>query len=147
MIEHIINAAFQRATKPLPPTSAMTISLRIPEEYDLNPQGFIDIIRHLYIANESPGFVKQRAAMLIDALQQPGAPSVWLAQAGPVDPAAPRKINITPVPIGTAVLSTRMKANMQDGDAMVVLQEMVNDRSDPFRYQAIDAMVEASLGR
>ena len=127
------------------------ISLTIPVEYYANPAAFIDLVKRLYLSTESLDFTEQKAAELIAGLQQPGTPH--------------RDLSLALQGLGRSILDTHIRpqytaadpefrfwcaragACMQDNGGKVVLQEMIKDPGNPFRMQAVDALVEASMGR
>ncbi len=50
------------------------IVLHIPDEYKHHPLEFVDLVRHMYIGQDVPGFTERKATELLAALNDPKAP-------------------------------------------------------------------------
>ncbi len=153
MIEQVVNAHFPNTDKIADAIDDSVVNLRVPQEYAGDPMAFIDFVRHLYLTSSEPGFVEKQAKLLIDGLKNPKAPhrDIALALQGLGQPILDAYIrpNYTSADPELRYWCAKAGACMEDSDTdgMTILQEIVKDPGNPFRRQAITAMIEASRGR
>jgi len=151
MIERAINAHFPGRDKAATADNESIIQLHIPAEFRDNPMDFVDQVRHLYLATDAPGFIETRARTILEALQEPGAPhrDLGLALQGLGRSILPEFIqpNYTSANQELRFWCARAGACLQDVQGLATLQEIVRDPGNPFRRQALIAMIEASRGR
>jgi flagellar basal body P-ring protein FlgI len=153
-IEYTINARFPGrdvVSKTAAANDDITVSLRIPPEYEYDAPGFIDLVKHMYFGTANPGFAQAKAAEIIKALQEPDSPKRDLSVAlqGLGRGILPEFVQpqYTSPDLEVRFWCARAGAAMQDVGGMLVLQEMVADKNNPMRQRALEALVQTSLGR
>ena len=153
VIEHIINSRFPGRERTASADDSATISLRIPEEYAQNPawpsstsSGTCTSTRITPVSTSS---AQHHADQRVSGSGHPLPRFVSEALQGLGRAILPDYVekNYTSPNAELRFWCARAGANLQDSDGLVVLQEMINDRSSAFRRQALEALVEASLGR
>ena len=151
LIERSINAKFPGRDKVADAQDQSVIALHVPPEYYENPADFVDLVRHIYLVGDNPGFNQDKARELIHALAQPGQPyrDLGLALQGLGrsilwDYIQPNYTNANP---NVRFWCAHAGACMQDVEGLTVLEEMVKDATNPMRRQALLAIIEASRGR
>jgi hypothetical protein len=151
LIERSINAKFPGRDKVAEAQDQSFINLHVPPEYYENPLDFVDLVRHIYLLGDNPGFNQEKAAELIKAMGEPNAPyrDLGLALQG-----IGRSIlwdyirpNYTSPNPNIRLWCARAGACMQDVEGLTVLEEMVKDPANPLRRQALLAIIDASRGR
>jgi flagellar basal body P-ring protein FlgI len=149
-IERAINAKFPSIDKIASADNEAIVTLTIPNEYRSHPAEFLDIVRHIFLRQDVPGFNEQKAAELIHALADRTAPhrDLSIALQGLGRSILPDFIQPQYTSSDPAVRfwCARAGAGLQDVGGMVVLQEFVNDVNSPYHDQAVTALAEVSHG-
>lgn len=149
-IERAINSRFQSRERYASAESDAIVAIRIPPEFNEDPTYFLDLIKHMYLAQDVPGFSENKARELIAALRDPKAPhrSISLALQGLGRSVLPDYIQpayTAPDP-NVRFWTARAGAAMFDVQGLVVLQEFARNLSSPLHDQALRGIVEASHG-
>lgn len=149
-VERAINAKFPGIDKVASADNEAIVTLTIPNEYKNRPTEFLDIVRHIFLRQDVPGFNEQKAAELIKALADRTAPhrdlSIALQGLGRSilpDFIQPQYTSTDP---SVRFWCARAGAALQDVGGMVVLQEFVNDVHSPYHDKAVTALAEVSHG-
>ena len=144
LIQRLINSRFPARPPYATAQNDSQISLRIPPEYREHPQEFIDIIVHMYLNQEAPGFTERKAAELVAALRDPMAPhkdiSLCLQALGRTIISANLRPHYTSESAVVRFHTARAGAALQDVQAMVVLEQIALDERSGFQREAIAAM-------
>jgi Flagellar P-ring protein len=147
-IERAINSRFPAREKIASVESESIIALNIPDEFTNEPAEFIDIVKHMFIAQSLPGFTEQKAAELITALSDPHAPLPEISRALQAlgrsivpDYLEPQYTSTNPT---VRFWAGRAGAALNDIGGMVVLEEFANEEGSPFREQAVKSIVVIS---
>jgi len=142
-IQRTINARYAS----LPPCAAAqneaVVNLTIPPGFHDNPHEFIDVIAHMYLAQDVPGFAERKCAELLHALEDPDAPhddiSMALEALGrPILPALQNAYtgnNVT-----ARYYAARAGAGLGDAAALVVLEAFGRNDQSPYQYDAVSAI-------
>lgn len=151
MIERAINSKFPSRNKVAEAQDQSIINLHVPPEYYDNPMDFVELVNHIYLLGDDPGFNQEKAQQLIAALAEPDAPhrSLGLALQGIGrsilwDYLQPQYTSPNPQ---VRFWCARAGACMQDVAGLTALEEMVKDPANPMRRQALMAIIDASRGR
>ncbi len=147
-IDRAINSRFPGRVKVADALGDSLIALKIPPEFNDAPGYFVDLVTHMYLSQETPGFTEKRAAELLLALKDPNAPhrQISLALQGlgrsiVPDYLEPAYISSDPV---VRFWAGRAGAALGDVGGLVVLQEFGQNRTSPLRDAALKAIVEVS---
>jgi hypothetical protein len=147
-IERAINSRFPARQKIANVESESLISLDIPAEFANEPAEFIDLVKHMYIEQEVPGFTERKAAELVTALSDPHAPLPEISRALQAlgrsiapDYLQPQYTSTNPT---VRFWAGRAGAALNDVGGMVVLEEFANEQSSPFRELAVQSIVGIS---
>ncbi len=148
-IERAINSRFPAREKIADVQSDSIISLNIPPDFTNEPSEFIDLVKHMFIEQEVPGFTERKAAELIAALHNdPHAPLPEISRALQAlgrsivpDYLQPQYTSTNPT---IRFWTGRAGAALNDVGGMVVLEEFANDETSPFREQAVKSIVNIS---
>lgn len=148
-IQRIVNARFPGRPPYASALNDTTVTLRIPPAYHANPQEFVDLVMHMYLGQEAPGFVDRKAGEILRALAEPDAPH---RQLGLALQAMGRTIidehlrpSYTSENPTVRYYAARAGALMQDVQGMIVLEAIAHDGKDPYRFEAIASI--GALGR
>jgi hypothetical protein len=149
-IQNAINSRFPARDKVASADSDSIITLKVPPEFKNSPAEFIDLVKHMFLTQETPGFSERKAAELLKALKNPTAPH--------------RDISLALQALGRSVLpdyiqphytdsdprvrfwAARAGAGLQDVGGMVVLQAFAQEEHSPFQNDAVAAISELSRG-
>ncbi len=147
-IQRAINSRFPQRDKCADAISDSIINLTVPARYRDVPSQFVDLVLHMYLAQDIPGFADSEAQKLVKALEDPKAPhrELSLALEGLGRSILPDYIE----PLYTSSNPTarfwagRAGAAMKDVGGLVVLEETIKDTKSPLRYEAVQAIIDAS---
>jgi hypothetical protein len=149
-MERAINSRFPARDKVASADSDSLITLKVPPEYRNNAGEFVDLVRHMYLVQESPGFSERKATELLKALKDPEAPhrniSLALQALGRSilpDYLQPNYTNSDP---RVRYWSARAGAGLSDVGGMVVLQAFAQELNSPFQKDAVAAIAQFSRG-
>jgi flagellar basal body P-ring protein FlgI len=147
-VERAINAKFPSIDKVAVAENEALVTLNIPREYLSRPAEFIDMVRHIFLRQDVPGFNEQKATELIKALADRTAPhrDLSLALQGLGRSILPDYIQpqYTSADPTVRFWCGRAGAALQDVGGMVVLQSFVADVHSPYHDQAVRALAEVS---
>lgn len=152
LIQRAVNSRWNDPHTPFASTEVNSghtvVTLRVPPEYQNHPREFVDLVLHLYLATEVPGYAPRKAAELLAALKTPGAPcrqlSLALQGLGRSildDHLRPHYTAADPI---VRFYTARAGAMLSDYTAMVVLQEIAKDSGSKFQLDAISALADAA---
>lgn len=150
LIARAVNTRFPTASsldKVADPTDDRLIPLHLPAEYKHHPQEFVDLVRHMYIGQDVPGFTEKKADELLTALADPKAPH--------------RDICLCLQALGRTIINDKLRAcytspnttvrfysawagaGLQDVQAMPILESFALDTRDEARQlETIEAIVK-----
>lgn len=150
LVARAINTRFPTASpldKIADPKDDRIVPLRFPAEYRNHPQDFIEIVRHMYIGQDIPGFTEKKADELLAALADPTAPH--------------RDICLSLQALGRTIINEKLRAcytssdpavrfysawagsGLQDVQAMPILETFALDARDEARQlECIEAIVK-----
>ncbi|MCL2639475.1 MAG: flagellar basal body P-ring protein FlgI [Phycisphaerales bacterium] len=148
VIERAINSRFPGREKAASAENDSIVSLKVPLEYQDRPMEFINLVMHMFLSQESPGFTERKAAELIRALADPDAPhqdiSIALQALGrSILPGYIQAQYTNPNP-SVRFWCARAGAGLRDVGGMVVLQEFAKNEQSPFKQEAVSSVVEHS---
>lgn len=143
LIQRVINERYGG----FPPVAAAQndtlITLKIPPEYRSRPAEFVDLVMHLYLRQDVPGFTHSQALVLLKALHDPMAPhrqlSVALQQLGRTILPLLRQHYHSSDPT-VAFYAARAGAMMGDEDAISVLGRVALNEGSTFRLASLQAL-------
>jgi flagellar basal body P-ring protein FlgI len=142
-IQRAINGRFSNMPPYASAISDSTITLSIPEDYRDNPREFINIVMHMYMAQDVPGFTERKTLELLAALRDPDAPQDQLGTAleglGRTILPLLQNAYTSDSPV-VRFYSARAGAGLGDSSAIVVLESFARNNASPFQYQAIQAI-------
>ncbi|MEI8198081.1 MAG: hypothetical protein WCI73_19475, partial [Phycisphaerae bacterium] len=148
-IQRLINSRYPSRPPYAAAQNESLISLRIPPEYQDRPQAFIDLVLHLYLDQDTPGFVEKRAGELIRALRDPRAPHLELSQSlqglGRTIIESHLREAYTSPDQNVRFYAARAGALMDDVRGAIVLEEFARNVHSVLRMQALEVL--ADVGR
>ncbi len=147
-IERAINSRFPQRDKSATIETESIISLNIPAEFNNAPADFIEVVRHMFLEQEVPGFTEHKAAELVKDLADPKSPhreiSVALQALGrSVVPDYLEPLYSSPNP-DLRFWAGRAGAALSDVGGLVVLEEFANGEPSPLRDEAVKSIVSIS---
>ncbi|HUO06835.1 MAG TPA: flagellar basal body P-ring protein FlgI [Phycisphaerae bacterium] len=147
-IQRAINSRFPGRDKCADAMSDTVINLTIPPEYLNSPRQFIDLVLHMYLAQDVPGFKEAQAAKLVKALEDPKAPDKELSLAleglgRSILPDYIEPLYASPNP-RVRFWGARAGAALKDVGGLVVLEETAKDLNNPLHKEAVQAIIDAS---
>lgn len=149
LVQRVINARFPNRTPYAAAQSDSVISITIPEAYRSNPREFVELILHMYLSQEVPGFTEKKTAELLTALRDPKAPrneiSLCLQGLGRSildDYLRPQYTSADPA---MRFYCAKAGAGMQDVQAIIALEDIALNEQSPFQNAAVSAI--ASFAR
>ena len=138
-IQRAINSRLPQRDKCADAISDSIISLNVPLQYQNRPAQFVELVLHMYLAQDVPGFTDSQAQKLVKALEDPKAPH--------------RELSLALEGLGRSILSDcieplytssnptvrfwagRAGAAMKDVGGLVVLEETIRDTKSPLRLR------------
>ena len=147
-IQRAINSRFPGRDKCADAMSDTVINLTIPPQYLNSPHQFIDLVLHMYLAQDVPGFTEGQAAKLVKALEDPKAPHQELSRAleglgRSILPDYIEPLYSSPNPTAR-FWGARAGAALKDVGGLVVLEETAKDMSSPLRIDAVQGIIDSS---
>ncbi len=147
-IQRSINSRFPSREKCADAINDSIINLHVPPQYHDAPGEFVDLVTHMYLAIDVPGFTESQVQKLIKALEDPKAPhrEISLALEGLGRSVLPEYLQ----PLYTSDNPTvrfwagRAGAAMKDVGGMVVLEETIKDVNSPLRTEAVQGIIDCS---
>ena len=147
-IQRAINSRFPQRDKCADAVSDTIVNLNVPPQYQGCPAQFVELVLHMYLAQDVPGFTDTQAQKLVKALEDPKAPhrELGLALEGLGRSILPEYLE----PLYTSSNPTvrfwagRAGASMKDVGGLVVLEETIKDVNSPLRYDAVQAIIDVS---
>ncbi len=149
-IERAVNSRFPGRDRYAQAENDAIVTLRIPPAFNSDPAYFLEVVKHMYMAQDTAGFTERKARELIAALAEPDAPH--------------RSLSLALQGLGRSILrdyleaayldpnptvrfwSARAGAAMQDVKGLVIVQEFARDTTSPLRWEAYKSLVEVSRG-
>ncbi|MGN6370678.1 MAG: flagellar basal body P-ring protein FlgI [Phycisphaerae bacterium] len=147
-IQRVINSRFPSRDKCADAISDSIINLNVPPEYQNSPGQFVELVLHMYLSQEIPGFTESQAQKLTKALEDPKAPHKDLSLA--LEGLGRSVLQDCIQPLYTSPNPTvrfwaaRAGAAMKDVGGMVVLEETIKDTKSPLRDEAVQAIIDVS---
>ncbi len=143
LIQQIINQRYGGNPPVAAAENDRIVQLRVPRRYQHNPAEFVDMVMHLYLEQNIPGFTQVQAKRLLKALSDPTAPfnqiSMALAQLGrTVLPDIEPYYN-SPDP-RVAFYAARAGTIIGDEDAVTVLKKIVTEGRGPYLMDAVKTL-------
>ena len=152
-IERTINARLPARDNVAVAENDSLVSLHVPPEYANQPMAFVELVKHLYLTTETPGFNETKAKEIVEALQQPENRKYYqdlsIALQGLGDSIRPDYIEpgyTSPNP-EMRFWTARAGACLQNIGGFIALQEIIKDRTSPYRRAALGGLIEATNGR
>lgn len=125
------------------------VTVRIPPEYNGDPQMFIDLVRHMYLAQDVPGFTQTKASELVRALYEADAPhrniSLALQGLGRTIIQSHLEAHYTSPNLTARFWAARAGAALSDVQGFIVLQDFATNPKLGMQLQAIDAITQVAL--
>ncbi len=144
-IQRAVNGRFPGQPPFASALSDSLVSLTIPPEFHDHPRRFVDIVAHMYMAQDVPGFTERKTAELLAALQDPHAPhkDLGLALEGLGRTIIPAIENsYTSENAAVRFYASRAGAALGDSAALVVLESIARNDQSPWQYDAISAIAD-----
>ncbi|MEI8194759.1 MAG: HEAT repeat domain-containing protein [Phycisphaerae bacterium] len=147
-IQRMINSRFPARPPYAAAQNESLISLRIPTEYRDVPQVFLDQVLHLYLNQDTPGFVEKKTVELIKALRDPKAPHLEVSEAlqglGRTIIESHLRTAYTDADPNVRFYTARAGALMDDVRGAIVLEEFARNRQSPLRLTAIQVLADVA---
>ncbi len=143
LIQQIINQRYAGNPPVASAENDRIVQLRVPRRYQNNPAHFVNMVMHLYLEQNVPGFTQAQAKRLLKALGDPTAPlnqiSMALAQLGrtvlpeiePYYHSADARVAFYAARAGTLI---------GDEDAVTVLKQIVTEGHGPYLMEAVKTL-------
>ncbi len=146
LIQQIINQRYGGNPPVAAAENDRIVQLRVPRRYQNNPAQFVDMVMHLYLEQNIPGFTQAQAKRLLKALADPTAPlnqiSTALAQLGrTVLPEIEPYYNSPDLRV--AFYAARAGTIIGDEDAVTVLKKIVRQGRGPYLMDAVQTLEQS----
>jgi hypothetical protein len=143
LMQRVLNARFVYRPQTCNALSDSLVQLHLPPGYHDHPQEFVDLVTHMFLAQDVPGFTDRKTLELITALQKPDAPKMEISQAleGLGRPVlAQLRDQYTSADPAVRYYAARAGAALQDVEALAVLQTIALTEGDPYQYQSVSTV-------
>lgn len=143
LVERIINQRYGSYPAAATAENDLVIKIRVPRRFRRNPRYFVNLLMHLYLQQNAPGFTRRQAGVLIHALDDPNAPRREIA-------IALQQLGRTIIPILRRYYGAKQQAVryyclqagtlLGDEDAVQRIIPIATDKASPFQLAAIHAL-------
>ncbi len=143
LVERIINERYGSFPPAATAENDVLISLHVPNKYRHDPARFVNLVLHLSLQQDIPGFTQHQAVVLIHDLHNPIAPHRQLAM-------ALRQLGRTIIPIlrqhyastsvSTSFYCLQAGTLLGDQEAIVRMVKIADDPASAFQTSAVHAL-------